>query len=98
MVPLIIRAIDQIIAEVRQSLPDMHVTQLEKTHAGDDDGIWWFSTPAGDSDIQLESATGNCPFLVETNEHSSQHARMAYTIEEAVHMIVAYLSAARHSP
>ena len=85
------RDIDTIIAIVKQYLPSVIVSQLQKKRPADDDGIWWFELPNCDNDIQIESSTGMCPFLVETNEQSSYHARKAQTIEQAVQMITDYL-------
>lgn len=87
------RDIDRIIVALSQQAPRIAVAQLGKHHAGDDDGIWWFSLPGRSSDIQVESSNGMCPFLVETDEASSSHARTATTVEAAVEMILAYLVA-----
>lgn len=61
------RDIDQIIAEFVLRHPSVSVTQLKASHPADDDGIWFFRL--GASEIQIESSTGNCPFLIESNTH-----------------------------
>jgi hypothetical protein len=94
----IIRDIDQIIAAVQQQIPEVTVWQWQKKHPADDDGIWWFGLPGVSNDVQIENSTGMCPFLIETDEHSSHQARTVQTIEETVHMIVAYLTPLRRTP
>jgi hypothetical protein len=87
----ITRDIDQIIAAVRQQIPEVIVWQLQKTHPADDDGIWYFRLPETSNDVQIENSSGMCPFLVETDEQSSYQARTTQTVAETVQMIVAYL-------
>jgi hypothetical protein len=94
----ILRDIDQIIAAVKQQIPEVAVWQLQKKHPADDDRVWWFALPGVSSDIQLESSSGMCPFLIETDEQSSHQARTAQTIAETVQMIVAYLTPLRRTP
>lgn len=89
------RDIESIIMGVKRKLPDVSFWQLPKVHAGDDNGLWFFSLPGVDKDIQLESPTGNCPFLVETEEQSSYQARTAQTAKEAIDLVVDYLGALR---
>jgi hypothetical protein len=91
------RDIDQIVASVQQQIPEVIVSQLQKKFVGDDDGIWWFILPGVSQDIQLESPSGSCPFLVETDEQSSHEARIAQTVEQAVGMIVSFLTPMRRA-
>ena len=86
------RDIDHIVVNVQHQLPEVIVSQLQKKFMSDDDGIWWFSLRGESQDIQLESFSGYCPFLVETDEQSSHLARTAQTVEEAVAVIVSYLT------
>jgi hypothetical protein len=83
------RDIDRIIAEVRKALPQISIEQLQVAHPGaDDDGIWFFSSPAG-VEFQLESHSGNCPFLI---EQSTSPARItSTTIEHAVSTLLSGL-------
>lgn len=83
--------IDGVIGSARQTMPGLSVTQLRQVHPGDDEGIWWFSVAGVSEDVHLESSTGSCPFIVETNEQCCSEARWAYTVEEAVTMVVGYL-------
>jgi hypothetical protein len=91
----LIRDINQIVIAVKQQIPEVTVRQWQKKHPSDDDGIWWFGLPGISRDVQVENAAGMCPFLIETDEHSSHQARTAQTIEETVQMIVAYLAPLR---
>jgi len=88
------RDIDQIIDQVTQRLPGVVVTQIKSTHSSDDDGLWRFSLPGVSPSIQVESSSGACPFLVESDEQSSDEALRAGTINEAVKFIMDYLIAA----
>lgn len=86
------RDIIKIICHVQKIIPNVEVYQLQKKHAGDDDGLWWFCLPSyNNDDIQIESSDGMCPFLIETNAHSSANARRGDTVEEVVRIIVAHL-------
>jgi hypothetical protein len=78
------RDIDQIIASVKEQIPKVHVEQLRVTHAADDDGIWWFGMPPNRKDVQVESSTGNCPFLIETDLSSVTTA----TLEETIRTLI----------
>jgi uncharacterized caspase-like protein len=83
------RDIDQIIAKVRTALPHVSIEQLKVAHPGaDDDGIWFFSSPAG-IEVQLESSTGNCPFIIERS--TSPEAITSTTIEHAVQTLLSGL-------
>lgn len=57
----------QIIDGVLAELPDTEWAQLEVTSPADDDGLWFFWRPEGRfGDVQIESSSGTCPFLIET--------------------------------
>jgi hypothetical protein len=87
------RDIDKIADLVRGALPEARIEQLKVSHPGvDDNGLWWFSVPGVEKDVQVESSTGMCPFLIETDEQSSSEALRASTIEEAARLITEYLS------
>lgn len=86
-----VRDIDEIIRRVKIAVPVAVVEQLRVSHPADDDGIWYFSLPQVDNDIQIESPNGACPFLVETDELRSNTARKAETVDAAVEMIVDFL-------
>ena len=73
--------------------PTPIVQHVRKVHPADDDGLWFIRLPSMTTTIQLESSTGACPFLVETDEQSSFHARTAHTVHEAIQLVVEYLQA-----
>lgn len=61
------RDIDQVIAILRERLPQVKCEQLGVRHPGtDDDGIWFLELAPGGPEVQVESPTGMCPFLVES--------------------------------
>lgn len=90
------RDINEITAAVRERLPDVQVYQLKVIHPADDDGVWWFSLPGIDADVQLDSTDGLCPFLVDYSDR--EHPAAAETvdsIEEVTRRIVEFLSSKR---
>ena len=83
------RDIDAIIGVLRKAHPNLAVEQLRVAHPGDDDGIWFFKHPSASVEVQLESSTGNCPFIVESDRNAeAEHAR---TVPQAVSMVSAAL-------
>jgi hypothetical protein len=63
------RDIGAITAQLRERHSGVHIEQLRVTHPGaDDDGLWFLSHPGSPHEIQLESGSGNAPFLIETRE------------------------------
>ena len=91
------RDIDAIISQLRRAHPDISAEQLAVMHPGvDDDGLWFFRHPARDVEVQLESGTGNCPFLAESS--ASVDRLMADTVEQAVALVVAGLGLTGQRP
>src|SRR5258706_9294182 len=86
--------IQEVTKQIKLLLPHVVVKQLTVTHDTDDDGIWWFSLPGVDHDIQIESSSGACPFLIETDEQSSGDALRGSTVDETSKLVVEYLRAA----
>jgi hypothetical protein len=85
--------IDRIIEQVKLAMPESVVEQCAAyVPSQSDDGIWWFSLPSAARDIQIDSSSGMCPFLAETEDWSSHKARRFSSIEEAVGGILAYLA------
>lgn len=81
--------LERITEGVRAALGDVSVEQLPVTHVGDDDGIWFFRAVKGDIEVQIESSTGACPFLVENGDGERY---TALTAEDAIETIVKWLS------
>lgn len=73
--------IEEIKRRLRSQYPQVEVRQLEVCHPADDDGLWFFSI-GSEVEVQLESSTGNCPFLMESSVHSE--CRTIHSIDEAV--------------
>ena len=85
------RDIQRIIEIVRIRHPEIAIEQLQVLHPGiDDDGLWFFTKPTSRNGLQLESSSGNCPFIVETN--GSSVALTATTVEQAIQMIESWAS------
>ena len=88
--------IERVVTDVRKLIPEVEVVQMEKYHAADDDGIWWFRLPEVKEDIQIESSTGNCPFLVEHDGMTkSEEAIKCLTVEETTSAVTAFLQPRR---
>jgi hypothetical protein len=74
--------IEEIIRRVRELIPDVRIVQMRKTHASDDDGLWWFRLSGISKDIQIESSSWDCPFLIESDDdQSSAHAKHGHSVE-----------------
>jgi hypothetical protein len=87
------RDIDEILAALRESIPQLQVTQHQQSWPGDDDGLWFFSIAKSRKHIQVESSWGQCPFIVEHSDMlSSSEAIIANSIQEVVQEVVSYLS------
>ena len=87
------RDIDLIISAVREQLPEVDVQQSAEYRPGDDDGMWFFSLEGNKGEIQLESSSGNCPFMVESDAMSrSDQATQVATVPDAVKSVTDYLT------
>ena len=65
--------IEQIIRAVKTKHPAVSVHQLRVPQPGaDDDGLWFFGADDSEVEVQIESSTGMCPFLVETSENAER--------------------------
>ena len=63
------RGIDEVIDRLRASWPELRCEQLRVTHPGaDDDGVWFFAHPTTREEVQVESSSGDPPFLVESDQ------------------------------
>jgi hypothetical protein len=79
------RDIDQVIAALRRRHSDLLVEQRPVAHAAVDEEIWFISLPSTSIEVQLESSTGNCPFLLESS--LSPERLHAATIGETINMV-----------
>jgi hypothetical protein len=81
--------IEKIIKQLASERPDIKVRRLKVSNKVDDDGIWFFSI--GEKlEVQLESATGNFPFLVESN--ANERRTTVHAVDQAVDIIRSELS------
>lgn len=86
----ICRDIENVIAQMRASHPSVLVEQLKVKFPGADDNDLWFSTcPDSPFEVQLESSTEMCPFLIETDEHNVRVR--AHNIGEAISTLTRWL-------
>jgi hypothetical protein len=83
------RDVDRIIDLMMRSCPDLEVRQLSVSNPRDDDGLWFFRRPSSVFEVQIESASGMCPFLIETDENDKRVN--AHTVENAVEVLSALL-------
>jgi hypothetical protein len=83
--------VETISAQVRANFPELIVNQLQVNYPADDDGIWFFHIPADPADdIQIESSSGLCPFLIETNRDDSR--RIGETVQDVVRIIIEHFN------
>lgn len=78
------RDIQGVINTMIQMYPETRVQQLKVQHPGaDDDGLWFFQQPGCKYEVQVESSTGMCPFLIETDENEQRltGSTVAETVE-----------------
>jgi hypothetical protein len=76
------RDIDAISNLLKREFPEIQIDQLQVTHPADDDGLWFLKLPNMSGEIQLESADGNCPFLIEFDGSTKRlHGR---TVDDVV--------------
>ena len=67
------RDIEKLIESFKSIHPTVKVRQFKVLHRrADDDGLWFFEKPDSDLEVQIESSTGMCPFLIENNENDAR--------------------------
>lgn len=80
------RDIDAIIDVLRRRHPGLAISQLQVGHPGaDDDGLWFFRHPECANEAQLESPSGDGPFLFEDERVAS--AVLVTSVGEAVRLV-----------
>jgi hypothetical protein len=90
--------IETIIAGVRRAIPEVKVVQMHKSLPSDDDGLWWFRLPDITEDIQIESSSYDCPFMVEHDSmKTSDEAITCTSAEQTVAAVVSYLQPRRRN-
>jgi hypothetical protein len=88
------RDIDRVIERVKERLPMVQADQLAPSHPqSDEDGLWFFRMPDTNKEIAIESATGDCPFVIEHDDmRNSTEAETAGSVDEAVDKLWNYLT------
>jgi hypothetical protein len=81
--------IDKIMIRLTTERPDIRVRRLKVSHKADDDGIWFFSA-GGATEVQLESTTGNFPFLVESS--ANERRTTVNAVDQAISIICSELA------
>jgi hypothetical protein len=77
------RDIDLIIAQLTADVPGIHIEQLKVTHPGnDDDGLWFIQIMGRQGEVQIESPSGNCPFLIESDFNNDRFD--GHSLEEVI--------------
>ena len=80
------RDIDEIVERVVAANKGISVSQMRKIHDADDDGIWWFGV-SDPYEIQVESSSGQCPFLVEMDIPGLPKRQEIETVDEVVQLV-----------
>jgi hypothetical protein len=86
---IVLRDIEAVATELYSLYPGISIEQLKPKHRADDDGLWFFRHPDSVVEAQLESPSGNCPFLVESTASSGRQT--ASTVPQAVSLVAAAL-------
>jgi hypothetical protein len=85
------RHIDEIISVLLARNSKIRVVQHRKIHPADDDNLWFFRIASLPGDVQIESADGNCPFLLEDSSmRSAAEAVKLQSVEQVVEAICKY--------
>jgi hypothetical protein len=80
------RDIDKLIASLQAKHPLLWVGRLRPKNSGIiGDGLWFFTHPASQSEVQVESSTGQLPFHIESD--TDQKPILATTMTEAASLI-----------
>jgi len=56
---------DHILAQIKQTIPDIQIKRLEVTHPADDDFLWFITGDGLNGELQIESCEGDGPFRIE---------------------------------
>jgi hypothetical protein len=78
------KAIDEVIDALRDLLPAISIEQLKVKYPSDDDGLWFVNHPGANSEVNIESSTGEYPLLIETNDDSFTTHNLQETITAVV--------------
>ena len=84
------RDIDKLIATLQAKHPLLWVGRPRSGKAGPHDSLWFFTHPASQSEVLVESSTGQLPFLIESDPN--QKLLWATTMTEAASFIESCLA------
>jgi hypothetical protein len=80
------RDIDLIVERLTANIPGIRIEQLKvKYPRDDDDGLWFINFQDRKEEVQIESGTGMCPFLIESDFNDKRF--YGNTVEEVVSAI-----------
>jgi len=83
--------VDNIIEMVRSADAEIRCDHLRVVHPGaDDDGLWVFVRSGIPDEVQIESATGECPFVIEHD--TDDERRIGGTPDDVVATILEWLA------
>jgi hypothetical protein len=86
------RDIEQLIETLRRAYPDVAVEQQRAASPdAEDAGVWQVRHPDALADVQVESSTGQVPFLIESDLAPPVSAR---TVADAARLVAARLGLA----
>jgi len=72
--------------KLRARHPGIEIDRLKVRHPGaDDDRLWFIKVPDKDSEVQIESATGACPFLIESS--NSADRLVGHSVDDAIQLV-----------
>src|SRR5687767_9469150 len=77
--------IDRLSSGLQKTYEGLTVKQVRAPNPGtEDDGLWLVNHPNGLTDVQIESSTGEAPFLVESDFAPPTVAR---TVEDGIRLV-----------
>jgi hypothetical protein len=77
------RDIDLIVEQLTATVPGIRIEQLQVAHPGtDDNGLWFINIPSEEKQVQIESSTARCPFLIESDFNDERFH--GHTVQEVV--------------
>ncbi|MEU7832984.1 MULTISPECIES: hypothetical protein [unclassified Nonomuraea] len=80
--------VDKIFAALRKAFADIEVERISKTHAADDDNVWFIRRRSGAIELQLDSMpNGDPPFLLESDSGRAGTS----SVEEAITLLISWL-------
>lgn len=72
--------------KLRTRYPGIEIDRLKVKHPGaDDDRLWFIKVPDKDPEVQIESATGTCPFLIESS--NSADRLVGHSVDQAIQLV-----------